>query len=718
MSGSAELQKRIQTLEKEVERLERVTEALMDRVERSTDEAGSSYSLFESNLLLQNKIKEHSGKLIRINRDLQREIGERKRVEDVLKKERDFTSAVVDTSGALVVVLDKKGKIVRFNKTCEDTTGYSFEDVKMKHVWDLFLVPEEVDKVKGVFEELKAGFFPNQAENYWVTKDGRHRLIAWSNTAICDDDGNVQHIIGTGIDVTEHKEAEEALYESEEKYRLLVENANEGILVAQENKLEFVNSKVMEITGFSREELKTKPFAEFIHPDDREWVIERYLKRLKGETVSPISVFRITDTHGTILWVEVNAVLITWKGHPATLNFLDDITERRQAEEELKLYHRIFMASSDGISIVDPLGKIVEMNPAQQRYVGQTCGMAIGEHVSTGLDKADAETILRSIEKTNQFRGEIKFPGEEGFPHYVDLSIFPIYNDAGELACYVGMGRDITDLKRALNDLADANTHLRETQAQLVQSEKMASMGMLVAGVAHEINTPMGSINSMHDTLMRATNKLSTILSDAYNEDDSKYGKIQAILKIIDDANRVIQDGTGRVTTIVRRLRSFARLDEAEMDKYDLHEGLEDTLTLIHHEIKHHINVDRRYGEIPRIYCSLSQLNQVFLNLLINAKQAIQGKGEITITTSLRRDQVILEFEDTGTGIAKENLAKIFDPGYTTKGVGVGTGLGLSICYQIIHDHHGEIKVESEVGVGTKFTVILPTNLDEILGES
>ena len=154
---------------------------------------------------------------------------------------------------------------------------------------------------------------------------------------------------------------------------------------------------------------------------------------------------------------------------------------------------------------------------------------------------------------------------------------------------------------------------------------------------------------------------------------------------------------------------------EAELKEADLHEGLEDTLVLIHHEIKHNIEIVRNYGEIPSISCYPGRLNQVFLNILINAKQAIRDKGKISISTHQDNGKIFIEFADTGLGISKEKLSKVFDPGFTTKGVGVGTGLGLSICYQIIQDHHGEIRVDSEVDIGTTFTIILPINLDEIL---
>jgi signal transduction histidine kinase len=280
---------------------------------------------------------------------------------------------------------------------------------------------------------------------------------------------------------------------------------------------------------------------------------------------------------------------------------------------------------------------------------------------------------------------------------------------------YIGISRDITDKKKVLDDLEQANRHLIEAQTQLVQSEKMAALGMLVAGIAHEINTPIGAIHSMHDTLERAVEKLKDALQKRLAKEFEEHRELYSPLKVIEDATKVIDSGSARVTNIVRRLRSFARLDEAELKTVDIHEGLEDTLTIVHHEIKHNITVIKNYGQLPPVACYPGRLNQVFLNILINAKQAIQGKGEISITTYQTDNKVHIEFKDTGKGIAKEHLSKIFDPGFTTKGVGIGTGLGLSICYQIMQDHKGEILVESEVGKGSTFTVVFPSNLDELL---
>ena len=402
------------------------------------------------------------------------DIDARKRIEEDLRWERNFVSAVLDTAGALVLVLDQGGRVVRFNEACRRSSGYTLEEARGRPFWELFLLPEEVNEVRAVFSSLKAGEFPNAHENHWRTKAGERRRVSWSNTALTDAGGEVEYVIATGIDVT----------------------------------------------------------------------------------------------------------------------------ERRRAEAEVKR----------------------------------------------------------------------------------------------------------------------ANLELREKQTQLVQAEKMASLGMLVAGIAHEINTPIGAVNSVHNTLVRSTQKLKQLLERDFPELFADNRRLKTILKAIDDANQVIESGTSRVTTIVRRLKSFARLDEAELKSVDIHEGLEDTLTIIHHELKHKVKVVKRYGELPAIPCYPGPLNQVFLNLFINANQAIADTGEVTVTTWADDARIYVEIRDSGSGISPEIVKRIFDPGFTTKGVGVGTGLGLSICYQIMQDHRGEIRVESEMGKGSAFTVVLPQNLDELMG--
>ena len=323
---------------------------------------------------------------------------------------------------------------------------------------------------------------------------------------------------------------------------------------------------------------------------------------------------------------------------------------------------------------------------------------------------------FESLIKYTKFKGALNICKNEPSERFILIDALPVLNNKGEELGKVWIFDDITEIRDLVNSLEKTNRELKEMQAQLIQSEKMASLGLLVAGIAHEINTPIGAVNSMHDTSVRAIQKLKDLVAEL-NLDEAGQIRAAKVFEAIDSSNKVIKSGTERVGGIVRRLRSFARLDEAELKTVDIHEGLEDTLTLVNHQIKNRIEVIKNYGQLPKISCYPGKLNQVFLNLLNNAHQAIAGKGTINITTSIDESNVYIEIKDTGSGIPKENLSQIFDPGFTTKGVGVGTGLGLSICYQIISDHKGEIRVESREGKGTTFTIVLPNNLDKIVGK-
>jgi len=270
-----------------------------------------------------------------------------------------------------------------------------------------------------------------------------------------------------------------------------------------------------------------------------------------------------------------------------------------------------------------------------------------------------------------------------------------------------GLETTNAQLAESYGKLDSAHTQLQETQSQLVQSEKMAALGHLVAGIAHEINNPVGAVNSAADVSNRAIHKIKETLGASHTLDDIQDNKpFRRVLKILEDNNQVIATASHRITKLVMGLKNFARLDEAEFQKSDIHEGIDSTLTLVQHELKNRISVNKQYGDIPQIYCYPNQLNQVFMNLLVNAARAIEDQGMIQIKTSADKTAVYIEIADTGRGIPSENLNRIFEPGFTTKGAGVGTGLGLSISYNIIQKHGGKIEVESAVGKGTTFVVI------------
>ncbi len=283
--------------------------------------------------------------------------------------------------------------------------------------------------------------------------------------------------------------------------------------------------------------------------------------------------------------------------------------------------------------------------------------------------------------------------------------------------------RYVKELEEKNQVLETLNRELRETQAQLIQSEKMASLGQLVAGVAHELNNPISFVYANMKQLehyTRAIKELLHLLSNAENNQLTTE-ELRAALQELDqkydlhfiesDLSNLIEEslqGSQRVKDVVLNLRNFSRLDEAEFKDVDLHEGLEATLTLISNELKNRITVHKDYGQLPPIYCNPGNLNQVFMNLLINAAQAIEKKGNIWISTRVEDDQVVIIIKDDGKGIPQEVQDKIFDPFFTTKPVGKGTGLGLSICYNIIRKHRGTISVDSQPGRGSRFTVRLP----------
>jgi predicted ATPase/signal transduction histidine kinase/tRNA A-37 threonylcarbamoyl transferase component Bud32 len=263
--------------------------------------------------------------------------------------------------------------------------------------------------------------------------------------------------------------------------------------------------------------------------------------------------------------------------------------------------------------------------------------------------------------------------------------------------------------------LNDALAEQQKMQQQLLISEKMASLGNLVAGVAHEINTPVGAMVSSSDTAVRAAERVRKLLEEQLGESLADNRKLVRMLDLLDANHDVIGTAGERVAEIVRTLRNFARLDEAERKLANIHEGIDSTLSLAKHRLKKGIAVVKEYGELPEIECYPNQLNQVFMNLVVNAIDAIEHvddsrAGQITIRTHAENGVVKLVFSDNGNGIPEAKRAEIFNPGYTTKGVGVGTGLGLSIAFNIVDKHDGSINVDSEVGNGSTFTVTLPVH--------
>lgn len=243
-----------------------------------------------------------------------------------------------------------------------------------------------------------------------------------------------------------------------------------------------------------------------------------------------------------------------------------------------------------------------------------------------------------------------------------------------------------------------------------VNEARLATLGMLMAGVAHELNTPLGALSSNHDSLKRALARLQDILADEVVE-PSELEEVRRVVRALGGVMRVNDMAMQRVGELVTSLRSFGRPDRADIDTVDVHEGLDTAVTLLRHELRDRIAVEREYGDVPRIECYPQQINQIFMNLLLNAVQAIPGRGTITLRTSASDEGITVAVSDTGIGIAADQLGRIFEPGFTTKGARVGMGLGLPIVRRTIERHGGRLEVTSVPGEGTTFTVHLRRTL-------
>jgi signal transduction histidine kinase len=274
------------------------------------------------------------------------------------------------------------------------------------------------------------------------------------------------------------------------------------------------------------------------------------------------------------------------------------------------------------------------------------------------------------------------------------------------------------ELKHSHQQVERAYEELKEAQVQLVQSEKMASLGQLVAGIAHEIKNPLNFIYGNTDFLRKYVDELKELIR-IYETPESpdkmelarRWKEEISFNYVLEDLGTLIEnfeEGAKRIHSIIGDLRAFSRLDSDDFRSVDLHKPIEQALNLIRHEYRDRITIHRDFGDLPKIDCNEGRLSQVFMNLVVNACQAIPGEGDIWIRTRPDGDRVFVEVEDNGQGIPPQNLNKVFEPFFTTKPVGDGTGLGLSISYGIIQQHNGTISVSSREGQGTLFRIELP----------
>jgi two-component system NtrC family sensor kinase len=505
-------------------------------------------------------------------------------------------------------------------------------------------------------------------------------------------------------DTTERLRCEKELKDSEEKLRTLFERVRHGLFISSK-KGRFIecNQALLDMLGYAnKKDLLRKDLPQDVYANlqDRDMFMERVeregcvkdmeveFKKKDGDKITVLlTAYPIRNETGEIVGYEgVNL----------------DITDRKRIEEELReaneFFRNLIESSVDGIIVTDMKGNILIFNKGAESITGYTADEVIGKiHITRLYPEGMANQIMEGL-RSQDHGGVGKLSpvpltvlNKAGEQIPIQLSAALIFDRKDKEIASVGI---FTDLRPRLN----MERKLQETHLQLVSSEKMASLGKLAAGIAHEINNPLGGILIY-----------SSLLMEDLPEEDSKR----------QDLARVVQEA-GRCKEIVRSLLEFARQTEPKMEPVDINRAITDDLFFLENQaLFHNIRIVKNLDpSLPLATGNAGQLKQVFMNIIINAAEAIHGNGELTIATypASDRNAILMEFTDTGEGIREENLSRIFEPFFTTKDVGKGTGLGLATSYGIIEDHGGKIFVKSKVEEGTTFTIELPIYLENSAG--
>ncbi len=407
---------------------------------------------------------------------------------------------------------------------------------------------------------------------------------------------------------------------------------------------------------------------------------------------------------------------------------------RREAHQSTVLFNAIFEAAQTGLIILDSNSRqIMDVNPMAAKTLGYTVDDLLGEQIHTCMPEESQKTCPFHNSDSHSQSGTLSLKKPDGEIVPVMFSTTFLQDDFSNLMVFSFL--DVSERINAENELREGRDRLQEANAQLkehkdriVQSEKLASIGQLAAGVAHEINNPVGYVTSNLGTISEYVDTMKTVIGLyrellALDEDQvEKKEQIQKCLEeiqededldfILEDSDNVMaesMEGVHRVAEIVQNLKSFAREDSDARGPHDINEGIDAMIKMVWNELKYRCELVRDFGQVPVVQCHKGQINQVIMNMLVNASHAMpESGGTITVKTSVKDGKLEIIIADDGSGIPEEVLPRIFDPFFTTKDVGKGTGLGLSISHGIIVDHGGSIEVDSEPGQGTEFRIYLP----------
>ena len=662
------------------------------------------------------------------------DISERRRIEENLLQEKRISEGVVNSLPGIFVFMDDNLRLICWNRNFEDISGYSAEELAGMEMTGFFSGWEKelfADKIR---EVLDRGI--SSMELRLSSKCGDKTPFAIRNSTISVNDG--RYVILSGNDLVERYEAERVLHQLS---RAVEQSPCSIVITDIEGNIEYVNERFCKITGYSLEETigrnpRILKSGQTQSEDYRKlWETITAGGEWHGE-------FHNRKKNGMTFW-EFASISPIKNADDVITHFLavkEDITERKMIERELhkskaellvkheqlkSFFQQVEKTKKEWENTMDCIGDIVILADTENRIkrcnksLVEITGATLKEVIGRNWRELLSEQGLDIPSSSNSGKEFCHTPSGRWFVFHS----YPFTNrSSNEVSGAVITLHDNTVIKQFTGELEKANADLKATQAKVVQQEKMASIGQLAAGVAHEINNPMGFISSNLGTLGKYMDRLNDFIQaqadliEMVTDEGASAGlrekrKALKLDYILDDGRELIKeslDGAERVRTIVQNLKSFSRVDEAECKHADINECIVSTINIVWNELKYKASLTKELGDIPLTKCHPQQINQVIMNLLVNASHAIEKQGEITVKTWHENGSIYASVKDTGCGMSPEVVNRIFEPFFTTKDVGKGTGLGLSITYDIIKSHNGEITVDSEPGIGTTFTVQLP----------
>lgn len=702
------------------------------------------------------------------NIQLQQEIQERQQVEIALSESEQKYRHLVEASQDLIWSINRDGNYTFVNPIVHHLYGYFPEEMLGRSFTD-FLSPECLEADINLFERLLQGESVFQYETTHLTKAGEPIQLLLNAIALVNHQGQVVGVTGTASDITERQKAQEALRLSEIRYRELVE-FQEQVLVCRwkpDTTLTFVNQSYCRFFAKSKTELIGTKYLDLL-PDFIQDQIRDFVESLVNHECPETSEHIMISDQGELHWFKwTDQPILDEQGQIIEVqSFGIDITTRKQAEEKLRL-SEANLAQAQRIAHIGnwefdvltsqiiwsaELFRIFGLEPNQTEPTYQQLLDFIHPDDCSEFEETVKQAIAQGLCYELDFQ---ILPRNRTILRHLEVRIEPIFDQQHRVIKLFGTALDITQRQKAETALRQSEARERErahqlqrtleelkrTQSQLVQTAKMSSLGQMIAGMAHEINNPVSFILGNLTIGRQYFNDLLRLINIYQETYPNPSSSLQDIAEAIDlqfiqeDWQKLlnsIQEGAERIHQIILSLKNFSRLDEADLKSVDIHQGIESSLFILQHRLKPPgnrpgIQVIKEYGQLPPITCYANQLNQVFMNILVNAIDAIESHsspGVIRISTEVadahrslpkngnqQADVVIIGITDNGIGISEEVQPQIFDPFFTTKPVGSGTGLGLSISYQIIVEkHQGQLSCLSTPGEGTTFIIEMPIN--------